>query len=121
MRLKFAFLGTWHSHASMHVREAANRPDEVELLGMYDPNADVIAHCQERFSEWVEDVPVFEFEEAVLESDADAVVVEGHVYQNLDYAERALEAAWRREGCATGVPVGEAFRWCVDGFPAGLF
>ena len=92
MRLKFAFLGTWPSHASMHVREAANRPDEVELLGMYDPNADVIAHCQERFSEWVEDVPVFEFEEAVLESDADAVVVEGHVYQNLDYAERALEA-----------------------------
>ena len=29
--LKFAFLGAWHSHAAMHVREAAARPGEVEL------------------------------------------------------------------------------------------
>ena len=27
MSLKFAFLGAWHSHAVMHVREAAQRPD----------------------------------------------------------------------------------------------
>jgi predicted dehydrogenase len=92
MKLKFAFLGSWHSHATMHVREAANRPDEVELLGMYDPDPAVIASCRERFAREGVVVPVIESEEAVLESDADAVIVEGHVYQNLDYAERALEA-----------------------------
>ena len=92
MKLKFAFLGSWHSHAGMHVREAAQRPDEVELLGMYDPDPDVIAANRDRFAGFGVVVPVFESEEAVLESDVDAVIVEGHVYQNLDYAQRALEA-----------------------------
>ena len=40
--LKFAFLGAWHSHASIHVREAAARPGEVELVRMYDPDPAVI-------------------------------------------------------------------------------
>ena len=92
MKLRFAFLGSWHSHAGMHVREAAERPDEVELLGMYDPDPVVISACREGFARYGVVVPVFDSEEAVLESEADAVIVEGHVYQNLDYAERALEA-----------------------------
>jgi len=75
----------------MHVREAAARPDEFELLGMYDPDAEVIAGNQARWAEYGLDIPVFPTEEAVLESAAEAVVVEGHVYQNLDYAEKALE------------------------------
>ena len=53
MSLKFAFLGAWHSHAVMHVREAAQRPDELELLGMYDPDAEVIASNRERWA-WYE-------------------------------------------------------------------
>ena len=92
MRLKFAFLGTWHSHASMHVREAVQRPDEVQLVGMYDSDSEVIVERKKGWAEYFEDIPVFDSVEAVLESEAEAVIVEGHVYQNLDYAEQALEA-----------------------------
>jgi predicted dehydrogenase len=92
MRLKFAFLGSWHSHSVMHVREAVEQSDELELLGMYDPDPEVIARNQARWAEYGVDIPVFETEEAVLASDAEAVVIEGHVYQNLDYAEKALAA-----------------------------
>ncbi|MDE2733522.1 MAG: Gfo/Idh/MocA family oxidoreductase [Gemmatimonadota bacterium] len=90
--LRFAFLGAWHSHASMHVREAAARPGEVELVGMYDPDPAVIQQNLERWAEYGLDIPVFASIEDVLNSRAEAVVVEGHVYQNLDYAERALAA-----------------------------
>ena len=92
MRLKFALLGAWHSHASMHVEEAHRRPQEFELLGMYDPDEEVIARRQKRWADLGGPLPVFPTVEAVLESEAEAVVVEGHVYQNLDYAEAALEA-----------------------------
>ena len=90
--LRFAFLGAWHSHASMHVREAAARPDEVELVGMYDADPAVIQQNLERWAEYGLDIPVFDSVEDVLNSQAEAVIVEGHVYQNLDYAERALAA-----------------------------
>ncbi len=92
MPLKFAFLGTWHSHASMHVREAARRPDEVQLVGMYDPDPGVIAGRKTDWAEYIPEIPVFDSVPAVLESEAEAVIVEGHVYQNLEYAEQALEA-----------------------------
>ena len=92
MALKFAFLGTWHSHASMHVREAVQRPDEIQFLGMYDPDPDVIAERKNGWAEYFDEIPVFASVQAVLESDVDVVIVEGHVYQNLDYAEQALEA-----------------------------
>ena len=92
MRLKFAFLGAWHGHAAMHVNEAAARPDEVELAGFYDPEPEVVARCRKRWAEHFPRLPVFDSAEALLQSDVDAVVVEGHVYQNLDYAERALDA-----------------------------
>ena len=92
MALKFAFLGTWHSHAPMHVETAARYPDQFELLGMYDPNAEVIAANQERFARYQLPVPIIPSVEAVLDSAAEAVVIEGHVHQNLDYAEQALKA-----------------------------
>ena len=90
--LKFAFLGAWHSHAVMHVREAAERPEEFELVGMYDADAEVIKRNQEKWEEYGLDIPVFETIEEVLGSEAEAVVVEGHVYENLDYVEQALNA-----------------------------
>lgn len=92
MGLKFAYLGAWHSHAVMHVREAAARPGELELLGMYDPDPGVIAQNLSRWAEYDLEVPVFESVEAVLDSAAEAVIIEGHIYQNLDYAEAALAA-----------------------------
>ena len=90
--LKFGFLGAWHSHAPMHVRDAAERPNEFQLLGMYDPDAAVIERNLARWAEYGLDIPVFGSAAALLDSGVEAVVVEGHVYQNLDYAEQALEA-----------------------------
>ena len=87
MPFKFAFLGCWHGHTKMHVNEALAHPSESELIGIYDSDAAVTAM---RSQEW--GVPVFPSVEAVLESDADAVIVEGRIFQNLDYAEQALEA-----------------------------
>ena len=92
MHLKFAYLGAWHSHAPMHVREAAERPDEFHLAGLYDPDPQVIANNQKRWAEYGLPLHIFPTPEAVLDSEAEAVIVEGHVYQNLDYAEQALEA-----------------------------
>ena len=90
--LKFAFLGAWHSHAPMHVREAAERPDEFQLLGMYDADSEVIEQNLQKWREYGLDIPVFDSVDDVLNSEAEAVVVEGHVYENLDYVERALDA-----------------------------
>ena len=92
IQLKFAYLGAWHSHAGMHVREATQHPDKFQLVGMYDPDAEVIARRQAEWSESFPELHVFPSIEAVLESEAEAVIVEGHVYQNLDYTEQALEA-----------------------------
>ena len=57
--LKFALLGSWHSHASMHVEEAARRPDEFRLLGMYDSDAEVVAAKQPGWAELHGGLPVF--------------------------------------------------------------
>lgn len=92
MPMKFAYLGAWHSHATMHVREAKERPDEVECLGFYDPDPEVVAERKEGWVEYLGDVHAFESAEAVLESGADMIIVEGHVYENLDYAQQTLEA-----------------------------
>ena len=92
MRLKFAFFGTWHSHAPMHIREAVACPEELEFMGMYDPDPEVIARNQARWAEYGLEIPVFETPDAVLNSAAEVVIVEGHVHQNLEYAEQALRA-----------------------------
>ena len=87
MPFKFAFLGCWHSHTSMHVRESIANPDEFRLIGIYDHDPMVVAKRKDQWG-----TPVFPSVEAVLSSDADAVVVEGRIFENLDYAEQALKA-----------------------------
>ncbi len=92
MPLKFAYLGLWHSHTVMHIRDAANRPDEFQLVGAYEPDP---AIRDAKLGEWaadLTDVPVFESVEQALDSEAEAIICEGRVSENLDYAERALEA-----------------------------
>ena len=44
--LKFAYLGAWHSHASMHTRESTERPEEFKPVGFYDPDPE--GRCAER-------------------------------------------------------------------------
>ena len=92
MALKFAFLGASHGHTSMRVREATQRPDEFQFVGMYDPDPDVIAKNEQRWGGNFPDLLTFPTVEALLNSDVDAVVADGHVYENLGYARQALEA-----------------------------
>ena len=92
MPLKFAYLGLWHSHTVMHIRDAASRPDEFQLVGAYEPDP---AIRDAKLGEWaadLPDIPVFESVEQALDSEAEAIICEGRVSENLDYAERALEA-----------------------------
>ena len=92
MPLKFAYLGVWHSHAVMHVREAALRPEEFQLVGLFEPHQDVREQKLSQWAEYMPDIPVFDSANDVLSSEADAVIIEGRIMQNLDYAEQALEA-----------------------------
>ena len=94
MTLRFGFLGASHGHRGHHVREAAERPDEVELVGFYDPDEAVV---ETNTAELARDLPgvdvtAFETPQALLDSDIEAVVVEGHVHENVEFARLALEA-----------------------------
>ena len=92
MPLKFAYLGLWHSHTVMHLRDAVSRPDEFQLVGVYEPDP---AIREAKLGDWAGDLPgisVFDSIEQTLDSDAEAIICEGRVAENLDYAERALEA-----------------------------
>lgn len=92
MPLKLAYLGVWHSHAVMHVREAALRPDEFQIVGMYEPEEAVRQQKWLQWTKFVPDIQVYANVEEVLFSEAEAVIVEGRIHQNLDYAEKALKA-----------------------------
>ena len=76
----------------MPVDEAARRPDEFGLLGMYDSDPGVVKAKRAEWAALHRELPVYPSVDAALESEAEAVVVEGRVYENLDYAERALNA-----------------------------
>ena len=93
MLLKFAYLGAWHSHAVMHVREAVQRPEEFQLVGLFEPQQDVLAQKLSQWAEYMPDIPVFDSVSDVLSSTAEAVIIEGRILQKLDYAEKALAAA----------------------------
>ena len=90
--LRFVLLGSWHGHAEMHVREAARRPDEFRLVGMYDSDPEVVHGKRAQWTGLHPELAVFPSVAAALESEADAVVVEGRIHENLEYAEQALNA-----------------------------
>ena len=92
MPLKFAYLGLWHSHTAMHLRDAASRPDEFELVGVYEPDPAIRAAKLGDWADDLPDIPVFESAEQALDSNAEAIICEGRVSENLDYAEQALAA-----------------------------
>ena len=99
MALKVAFLGCWHSHTGMHLREAARSPDEVQFIGMYDPDPEVIAIRQGKSEEEGLDIPVFDSVDAVLNSEVDAVIVEGHVLSEFGLCRTSTH---RRQACVAG-------------------
>lgn len=91
MPLKFAYLSIWHSHTSLHVQDAVNRPEEFQPIGFYEPDIEI---CESKLSQWPNLTNIINFDsiEDALNSDAEAIICEGRVSENLDYAERALEA-----------------------------
>ena len=78
-----------HRHAHPRRREP---PDEFQLVGAYEPDP---AIREAKLGDWaadIPDIPVFESIDQALDSDAEAIICEGRVSENLDYAERALGA-----------------------------
>ena len=93
MSLKFGYLGIWHSHSVLHVKDAGKRPSELELIGIYEPDPEIL---ESKLNQWAnylpDDLIIFDSIEEVLNSDAEAIICEGRVSENLDYAEKALNA-----------------------------
>ena len=91
MTLRLGMLGMHHPHAVGMARQIAAHPDEFQLVAGWDRDADVAAT---RRAEWRPDHAGFEVldsAEAVLDSGIDAVVVEGHVHENVALARLAVE------------------------------
>ena len=69
MPLKLAYLGVWHSHAVMHVREAEQRPDEFQIIGMYEPEEAVRQQKWQQWTKHISDFQVYANIEEVLFSE----------------------------------------------------
>lgn len=94
MPLKLAMLGMWHSHADGIVRQVAAHPDEFSLVGFFDPDPQVVADRTAKWKPQIPELRVFESPDELLRQPLDGVVVEGRVYENLQFARRALEAGF---------------------------
>jgi predicted dehydrogenase len=92
MPLKLGMLGMWHTHADGLVRQVAAHPDEFALIGLYDPDPEVMARRQQQWGPILRDLRLCDSEQALLRLPLDAVVVEGRVYENLRLARAALES-----------------------------
>jgi len=90
--LRLGMLGMWHTHADGMVRQIAAHPREFELLGMYDPEANVAAARHARWRDLVPRAVLCQAPQQLLALPVDAVVVEGRVHQNLHWARLALES-----------------------------
>lgn len=91
--LRFGILGAHHGHRGAHVKVASEKPDRFEIVGFYEPDREYV---DRNLREWSEEFGIetraFDSAEALLESDVEAIVVEGMVSQNIAYARQALEA-----------------------------
>lgn len=89
--LKFGILGAWHTHTPGLVRQIISHPDEFQLLGVYDPDPEVIAVRQ---AEWSPSIPSLKFcrsPDEVLDFPLDAVIVDGRISENLDVALEVID------------------------------
>jgi predicted dehydrogenase len=90
--LRLGMLGMWHTHADGMVRQIAAHPEEFLLVGCYDPE-EAVARAQ--FARWQALAPgarLAASADELLRLPLDAVVVEGRVHQNLQWARLALES-----------------------------
>ncbi len=92
MAIRLAMLGMWHSHADGMVKQMVAHPDEFTFLGGYDPEPDVVAERQKKWTSLVPGFRVFKSPEEVLSEKLDGVIVEGRVHANIAMARLALES-----------------------------
>ena len=92
MSLKLGMLGMWHTHADGIVRQVAEHPDEFNLVGFYDWDAQLVASQSQKWSKLIPNYRVCDSAEELLKLDLDGVVVEGRVYENLKLARMVLES-----------------------------
>jgi len=89
--LKFGIIGAWHTHTPGLVRQIITHPEEFSLLGVYDPEPDVVAARNREWSPQIPDLQWCDSEEAVLNLPLDAVIIDGRISANLDVALRVVE------------------------------
>ena len=91
MALRLGMLGMEHTHAEGMARQIAAHPNEFQLVGGWDYDAEV---ATVRRQEWGPDHSQFEVLDsvaAVLEREPDGVIVEGRVQENVALAQLAIE------------------------------
>lgn len=89
--MRLALLGLWHPHAPGMVRQIAAHPEEFELVGCWDPDAELLAKRKAEWSSLVPNLRAFASADELLNEQLDGVVVEGKVSENLAHARRSLE------------------------------
>ncbi len=94
MPMRLAMLGMHHPHADGLVRQIAAHPDEFQLIGGFDPAAEVAADRAQRWEAQLNGFERFSTPQAVLAQQLDGVIVEGLVEDNLRWARLALEAGF---------------------------
>src|SRR4029077_2730141 len=92
MVMKLGMLGMWHSHAEGMVRQVARHPNEFKLVGFYDQDRTVVARREQAWKALIPDFRAFPDPNELLEEDLAGIIVEGRVFENLELAQRALEA-----------------------------
>lgn len=89
--LKFGIIGAWHTHTPGLVRQIIAYPEEFQLIGVYDPEPDVVAVRKQEWSPQLPDLKWCESEEEVLDLPLDAVIIDGRISENLSVALRVIE------------------------------
>jgi predicted dehydrogenase len=92
MAMKLGMLGMWHSHADGIVRQVVEHPQEFTLVGIYDPDPQLVSQRRKQWGSKVPNFRVFEKPDDLLNESLDGVVVEGRVYENVKLARLALES-----------------------------
>jgi predicted dehydrogenase len=70
----------------------AAHPDEFTLIGCHDSDPATLAKALEKWPPLVPGLQAFKRSEDLLDQQLDAVAIEGRVYENLRYAELALQS-----------------------------
>jgi predicted dehydrogenase len=92
MPLRLGMLGLWHTHADGMTRQIVAHPEEFTLVGGYESDADTAAARRRQWADRYGSFRLFDSLAELLRQPIDAVVVEGRVFENLAYAQAAIDS-----------------------------